>query len=76
MYLEENMTNLANNKESLFNTLKEYSTKRTELIATLFTIFPITEASAYIVLPRFLVFLGKCSFCCVLTKMISIPHID
>ncbi|KAF9328331.1 hypothetical protein BG006_008465 [Podila minutissima] len=43
MYLEENMTNLANNKESLFNTLKEYSTKRTELIATLFTIFPITE---------------------------------
>ncbi|KAG0092046.1 hypothetical protein BGZ93_008518 [Podila epicladia] len=46
MYLEENMTNLANNKESLFNTLKEYSTKRTELIATLFTIFPITEASA------------------------------
>ncbi|KAF9394681.1 hypothetical protein CPC16_010596 [Podila verticillata] len=43
MYLEENMTNLANNKESLFNTLKEYSTKRTELIATLFTVFPIME---------------------------------
>ncbi|KAF9430319.1 hypothetical protein BGZ94_007406 [Podila epigama] len=44
MYLEENMANLANNKESLFMTLKEYSAKRTELIATLFTIFPITEA--------------------------------
>ncbi|KAG0347943.1 hypothetical protein BG004_006506 [Podila humilis] len=43
MYLEENMTNLTNNKESLFNTLKDYSTKRIELIATLFTIFPITE---------------------------------
>lgn len=48
MYLEENMTNLANNKESLFNTLKEYSTKRTELIATLFTIFPITEVRALV----------------------------
>ncbi|KAI7827051.1 UV radiation resistance protein and autophagy-related subunit 14-domain-containing protein [Gamsiella multidivaricata] len=44
MYLEENMLNLAKNKESLFHVLKEYSTKRTELIATLFTIFPITES--------------------------------
>ncbi|KAG0300608.1 hypothetical protein BGZ98_009048, partial [Dissophora globulifera] len=43
MYLEENMMNLAKNKESLFHVLKEFSTKRTELIATLFTIFPITE---------------------------------
>ncbi|KAG0196358.1 hypothetical protein BGX28_010257, partial [Mortierella sp. GBA30] len=43
MYLDENMANLAKNKESLFHVLKEYSTKRTELIATLFTIFPITE---------------------------------
>ncbi|KAG0214911.1 hypothetical protein BGX33_001699 [Mortierella sp. NVP41] len=43
MYLEENMNNLAKNKESLFHVLKEYSAKRTELIATLFTIFPITE---------------------------------
>ncbi|KAG0001504.1 hypothetical protein BGZ79_004573 [Entomortierella chlamydospora] len=44
MYLEQSMTNLAKNKESLFHTLKEFSTKRTELIATLFTIFPITES--------------------------------
>ncbi|KAF9361371.1 hypothetical protein BGX26_003883 [Mortierella sp. AD094] len=44
MYLEQNMANLAKNKESLFHTLKEFSTKRTELIATLFTIFPITES--------------------------------
>ncbi|KAF9105516.1 hypothetical protein BGX29_012092 [Mortierella sp. GBA35] len=44
MYLEENMNNLAKNKESLFHVLKEYSAKRTELIATLFTIFPITES--------------------------------
>ncbi|KAF9965032.1 hypothetical protein BGZ70_005524 [Mortierella alpina] len=42
MYLEENMINLAKNKESLFHVLREFSTKRTELIATLFTIFPIT----------------------------------
>jgi len=45
MYLEENMLKLAKNKESLYNVLQEYSTKRTELIATLFTIFPITEVS-------------------------------
>ncbi|KAK3817229.1 MAG: UV radiation resistance protein and autophagy-related subunit 14-domain-containing protein [Benniella sp.] len=44
MYLEENMLKLAKNKESLYNVLQEYSTKRTELIATLFTIFPITES--------------------------------
>ncbi|KAF9187418.1 hypothetical protein BGZ51_006250 [Haplosporangium sp. Z 767] len=44
MYLEENMINLAKNKESLFLVLKEYTTKRIELIATLFTIFPITES--------------------------------
>ncbi|KAF9435993.1 hypothetical protein BGZ76_005078 [Entomortierella beljakovae] len=44
MYLEENVTKLIQSKESLFNTLKEYSTKRRELIATLFTIFPITES--------------------------------
>ncbi|KAG0251299.1 hypothetical protein BG011_007720 [Mortierella polycephala] len=44
MYLEENMINLAKNKESLFLVLKEYTTKRTELIATLFTVFPITES--------------------------------
>ncbi|KAF9912800.1 hypothetical protein EC991_008662 [Linnemannia zychae] len=44
MYLEENLNNLAKNKESLFHVLKEYSAKRTELIATLFTIFPITES--------------------------------
>lgn len=43
MYLEENIINLTKNKESLFHVLKEYSSKRTELIATLFTIFPITE---------------------------------
>ncbi|KAG0289437.1 hypothetical protein BGZ97_006465, partial [Linnemannia gamsii] len=43
MYLEENVSNLTKNKESLFHVLKEYSSKRTELIATLFTIFPITE---------------------------------
>jgi len=43
MYLDENMVNLTKNKESLFSNMKEYSTKRTELIATLFTIFPITE---------------------------------
>ncbi|KAF9987793.1 hypothetical protein BGZ75_010419 [Mortierella antarctica] len=42
MYLEENLINLAKNKESLFHVLREFSTKRTELIATLFTIFPIT----------------------------------
>jgi hypothetical protein len=45
MYLEENINNLTKNKESLFHVLKEYSAKRTELIATLFTIFPITEVS-------------------------------
>ncbi|KAG0057071.1 hypothetical protein BGZ83_001920 [Gryganskiella cystojenkinii] len=44
MYLEESIVNLTKNKESLFSNLKEYSTKRTELIATLFTIFPITES--------------------------------
>ncbi|KAG0296699.1 hypothetical protein BGZ96_008744 [Linnemannia gamsii] len=44
MYLEENVSNLTKNKESLFHVLKEYSSKRTELIATLFTIFPITES--------------------------------
>ncbi|KAK3847189.1 MAG: UV radiation resistance protein and autophagy-related subunit 14-domain-containing protein [Linnemannia gamsii] len=44
MYLEENINNLTKNKESLFHVLKEYSAKRTELIATLFTIFPITES--------------------------------
>ncbi|KAG9068828.1 hypothetical protein KI688_011114 [Linnemannia hyalina] len=44
MYLEENILNLTKNKESLFHVLKEYSSKRTELIATLFTIFPITES--------------------------------
>ncbi|KAG0232559.1 hypothetical protein BGX31_005110 [Mortierella sp. GBA43] len=44
MYLEENMIKLAQNKESLYHALQEYSTKRTELIATLFTIFPITES--------------------------------
>ncbi|KAF9980722.1 hypothetical protein BGZ65_004756, partial [Modicella reniformis] len=44
MYLEENMMKLSKNKESLYNVLQEYSGKRTELIATLFTIFPITEA--------------------------------
>ncbi|KAI1316017.1 hypothetical protein EDD11_010542 [Mortierella claussenii] len=44
MYLDENLMNLAKNKDSLYHTLKEYSTKRTELIATLFTIFPITES--------------------------------
>ncbi|KAF9573631.1 hypothetical protein EC968_008268 [Mortierella alpina] len=42
MYLEENLINLAKNKESLFHVRREFSTKRTELIATLFTIFPIT----------------------------------
>ncbi|KAF9154827.1 hypothetical protein BG015_011849 [Linnemannia schmuckeri] len=44
MYLEENIINLTKNKESLFHVLKEYSSKRTELIATLFTIFPITQS--------------------------------
>ncbi|KAI8604472.1 UV radiation resistance protein and autophagy-related subunit 14-domain-containing protein [Dissophora ornata] len=44
MYLEENLSNLANNKESLFHVLKEYSTVRMEMIATLFTIFPVTES--------------------------------
>ncbi|KAF9925558.1 hypothetical protein FBU30_004671 [Linnemannia zychae] len=44
MYLEENVNNLTKNKDSLFLVLKEYSTKRMELIATLFTIFPITES--------------------------------
>ncbi|KAF9132095.1 hypothetical protein BGW39_000814 [Mortierella sp. 14UC] len=44
MYLEENINNLTKNKECLFHVLKEYSAKRTELIATLFTIFPITES--------------------------------
>ncbi|KAG0273495.1 hypothetical protein BGZ95_010694 [Linnemannia exigua] len=44
MYLKENINNLIKNKESLFHVLKEYSAKRTELIATLFTIFPITES--------------------------------
>lgn len=47
MYLEENIINLTKNKESLFHVLKEYSSKRTELIATLFTIFPITEVRLY-----------------------------
>jgi chromosome segregation ATPase len=48
MYLEENIANLTKNKESLFSNLKEYSTKRTELIATLFTIFPITEVFTFL----------------------------
>lgn len=47
MYLEENVNNLTKNKESLFHVLKEYSSKRTELIATLFTIFPITEVCLF-----------------------------
>jgi hypothetical protein len=49
MYLEENVSNLTKNKESLFHVLKEYSSKRTELIATLFTIFPITEVCRLLV---------------------------